>query len=212
MLSDRNYTVTTGEGFESLRISLSDFEKLYVRISDLNIKNIVDREGLPVSVRFFDPSTDFSSTKAVSVFAQQLFPGSSGELKEFQTTMQSQRVIVVYMGYPGKDGYLAPLALEKKIPKTVEMFPVQRLSFCLLDARIMPHSIKLITDAAKKKEILDHFGSTKLNIFAQNDPVVKYFAANVGDVFEIIRSPEGGTPSISWRKVAATIAPTFNKK
>lgn len=220
MLTDRGYKTDTGDTDLSVfRHSLTDFEVLYAQIGSgsLDIKGVQDRKGKQVYVRFIQPDSDITQIKSHTALFTHLKPISDmlsmslDSVDDLGKLLNDIYIIVVYNGVPGKDNVYSPPAIEKKLPReSIQLFPIQRLTFCILDAAFMPESIRLLS-AAEEKEAIGMYGPQKLERFAVNDPIVKYFGADVGDTFEIIRkSPEGR--SISWRKVAGVQAPQYNKK
>lgn len=224
MLTARKYKAGKTSDLSYLNLSVAEFQALFEHIDSgsLDIKGIRDeRRGKDVYVRFVSPSTDLSTAAKnmeglnallrpiASTFGIDIASKAKADdtnIKEFYSTCYP---IIVYMGVPDKNNLYPDLPIEKKLNRNhIQFFPVQRLTFCLLDAACMPRSIRIIDDS----EIGAKYGSSKLPSFVINDPVVKYFGAQPGDKFEIIRSTKDGGTSIVWRKVVATQAPPYTKK
>jgi len=215
-IADKKYTKDETEDFSVFKFTLKEFEELYTQNGALDIKNVIDRNSKPVYVKFLKQDIDISKA-SISTFCTYLTGFEVGKLADITEKLKNMTLIIIYNSVAGKDNvHVAPLTLEKSLPRDkIQFFPIQRLSFCILDAVFMPTSYKLLKadnkeDSEEYKKI-NTYGDNKLERFALNDPVVKYFGASDKDIFEIIRSsPEG--ISITWRKVLAFTVPPYNKK
>lgn len=220
MLTDRKYTLESGGAdFSGFNLSLDEFTAKFSSIGDgsLDLTGILDREGKPVYVLFLQPEVDITSKSTVKQFtglmdpvAKHLDISSPNDEEGLMELLDQVSLIVVYNGALGKNVVFTPPALEKKLPRDkIQLFPIQLLTFCILDAEIMP-LIRLLSDK-ESADIAAKYGAAKLEKFTANDPVVKYFGAKVGDTFELVGRGKSAS-SIRWRKVIATQAPMFVKK
>lgn len=220
MLTDRKYTHSSGKtDFNEFGLSLDQFTAKYGTIGDgsLDLSNIVDRDGKQAYVLFLQSDIDLNTKSTVKQFAGLMKPAADyvgmatpGDEATFNALLDVISIIVIYNGALGKNVVFSPPAIEKKLSRDkIQIFPVQCLTFCLLDAEIMP-LIRLL-GRGESDAITAKYTTAKLEKFTANDPVVKYFGAKVGDTFELISRGKTGT-SIRWRKVAATQAPMFAKK
>lgn len=212
MLEDRNYSKTadhTDYDLSHLYYSYDEFEALYESKDSgtLDISNIYTPTGTPVYVHVGWPNQPLHEINGAglqdilksiaSVYDIALEKGDPVETN----VLTEVYVILVYMGVHNKNHvYASPSILNnpkiakvnemKKLNKSIgggfQMFSIQRLNARITEANIMPKFRILNSEERDKMGTL----IKTMPKFAINDPIVYYYGANIGDVFEIVR---GGT-------------------
>ena len=189
MLVDRKYI--SNEEKEKYVLPIKDFIiKKNRDINLLNIKNIYTRDKKPVIVLFFEDDLKHYKTK------KMILEFLSTRLSEEE--IETHYIICVYQSKEDEKQLDVDIVKkEKQLDSlSIQFFPICIMSINRLNNHIMPQT-ELLTD----KDAVPDVGKSSMNVILSSDPLSRYYGANPGDIFKVIRKSANG-PSISWRRVA----------
>jgi len=207
IMEDRGYTNKDDENdLSKLQISEDHFnlENSFLN-SNIHITNIYDLDGKPVVVLFVSPDIGF--TKIDELFGKNMVMhkiikllGVKIEVKNkkedrkavINKVLKIAHPIIIYM--PSEKGQKYKLEHEYNYHVTsegrkryIEIFRVNQLVSNITDHIMFPPHSK-ITDDEKTKVINDYqIKNKKMPTMQLNGPVSRYYDANNGDIFRIIR-------------------------
>jgi len=143
-------------------------------------------------------------------------PASGAGTDEPEVSYKSRGIfpILVYSDPAGPDRWQrsrkvksAPIPvkipLEKLFIGKMQFYPIQRLSFCILDSKLMP-KVKIVDDE-EKASILEKYNKLHIPQIRADDPLVKYLGLNVGDIVAISRRSAEGS-GIVWKRVIQALS------
>jgi DNA-directed RNA polymerase subunit H (RpoH/RPB5) len=192
----------TAEKHEELQLTPHEFSIKYnSNIASLDILGLTSRTGIPTCVLFH--KEDLTVHKTNDIFMNLLTGRLTGD------EISANNIIIVFPLLQNAIAGISttvPIDLykrEKKILKekgiSVQFFTTWYTSIPLLEHVLMP-KFRLITNLEEREKILAIAKAKHMNIILSSDPVSRYFGAQNGDIFEILRRGKEGV-QIIWRKV-----------
>ena len=194
-------TINTEKHDELMLTPLEFSIKYNGNIAGLDILGLMSRTGTSTCVLFH--KDDLTVHKTYDIFMNLLTSRLT------QDEIASNNIIIVFPLMQNATAGISsnvPIDLykrEKKILKekgiSVQFFTTYYSSIPLLDHVLMP-KFRLIVNLEEREKILDIAKAKHMNIILSSDPVVRYFGAQNGDIFEVLRKGKEGV-QIIWRKV-----------
>lgn len=94
-----------------------------------------------------------------------------------------------------------PTARSEVLRHDLELIPYSHMYRCILDHHLVPRYELLTED--EKNDLDTKYGLTKIPRILLSDPISKYFQAQEGDVFKIIRKNKQTVYEVYYRRVVS---------